>query len=432
MKSLNEIAFENVYHLLLHYVSAVSTYVGRAKTVKTVRELLDEYLIGPKYSPMREKMIAKYSQNHNFQWEELYLVLDCVLDESSVKFAEYFTSHFHAPPPHHAVSLINTVVKRCPLLQELSLTIAHYRPILTLQHESLIAKSFSQLGNLTKLELNWSRQSSLPSSDYIQFYSLIGNSCPKLVQLKLGQHFPFGNDQALALVLGEKVHLLPESMKQQIRQTVLRVKIDDKYITPMCKSLQHLEAHFTQSTASSDAICLLTFVLHHLPKLEILDLNSCMDYYEDFDHFVALAVSNLHKPSDCTSRPPQTTVIPSECLGWTVNAPPPSNNLLILNLITILVTFRLIILNTFAESLNLRMLDSSVRQYVDVCSSNQLNAVASLCPRLKTVSFKDRYIERGDIELSPQQVASLFDNQFQQVIIYITVVPLPYKLINVY
>ena len=92
----------------------------------------------------------------------------------------------------------------------------------------------------------------------------------------------------------------------------------------------------------------------------------------------------------------------------------------------------LIILNAFAESLNLRMLDSSVRQYVDVCSSNQLNAVASLCPRLKTVSFKDRYIERGDIELSPQQVASLFDNQFQQVIIYITVVPLPYKLINVY
>ena len=67
MKSLNEIAFENVYHLLLHYVSAVSTYVGRAKTVKTVRELLDEYLIGPKYRPMREKMIAKYSQNQSKQ-----------------------------------------------------------------------------------------------------------------------------------------------------------------------------------------------------------------------------------------------------------------------------------------------------------------------------------------------------------------------------
>ncbi len=51
-----------------------------------------------------------------------------------------------------------------------------------------------------------------------------------------------------------------------------------------------------------------------------------MDYCEDFDHFVALAVGNLHKPSDCTSRPPQTTVIPRERLGWTVNAPPPGIN----------------------------------------------------------------------------------------------------------
>ena len=64
------------------------------------------------------------------------------------------------------------------------------------------------------------------------------------------------------------------------------------------------------------------------------------------------------------------------------------------------------------------MLDSSVRQYVDVCSSKQLTAIASLCPRLKSISFKDRYIERDDVELSPVDVESLFATNFQQVINY--------------
>jgi len=75
------------------------------------------------------------------------------------------------------------------------------------------------------------------------------------------------------------------------------------------------------------------------------------------------------------------------------------------------------------------MLESSVRQYLDVCSFNQLNAVASLCPRLETVSFKDRYIERGYIELTPYQVGALFENQLQQVKYIVDYCAVPLQLI---
>ena len=421
VQNLYESAFNVVYRMVVRYVSLVSKRAtNKVRTVTAVRELLDEYLIGPKYGPVREKLLKKYTQTHNFKWKELVLFLDCVLDDSSVKFSEYFSTIIETDrqPPFHVINLLKTVTDRCPLLQELSITIAHHRPILLLQHEPLVAKSFSQLENLTKLDLNFSRQSSSPSSDYIPFYSQLGKNCPNLIYLKLGQHFPFGNEQAVALALGDKMHFLPESVKLQMwkthNQLSRRLRFEDQYITPLCKSLQHLEAHYTRPDYcfSYDAINLLTFVLHHFSKLEILDLNSCMDYYEDFDHYLAQAVTILHHHDSSQS---STANGIGSRLKWTVNSPPPRKYFIFSLSTDNIIKFLVLI---YAESLNLRMLDSSVRQYVDVCSSKQLTAIASLCPRLKSISFKDRYIERDDVELSPVDVESLFATNFQQVINY--------------
>jgi len=59
VKTLQGITFQTVYSLVMRFVSAVSTADGtdREETVKAVRELLDEFLIGPKYSPIRKNLV---------------------------------------------------------------------------------------------------------------------------------------------------------------------------------------------------------------------------------------------------------------------------------------------------------------------------------------------------------------------------------------
>ena len=93
VKTLKGITFQTVYSLVMRYVTAVSTDgTDRAQTVKVVREFLDEFLIGPKYSPIRKNLEKKYYSNYSqmVNWHQLHLFLDCVLDNSWLQFSMHF------------------------------------------------------------------------------------------------------------------------------------------------------------------------------------------------------------------------------------------------------------------------------------------------------------------------------------------------------
>ena len=144
VKTLQGITFQTVYSLVMRFVSAVSTADGtdREETVKAVRELLDEFLIGPKYSPIRKNLVKEYYFNSSTQmvdWHRLHLFLDCVLDHSWIQFSMHFLpAHKQKMPPggysFHFINLIKTIIDRCPQLKEISITSCFNRQSVLAEH----------------------------------------------------------------------------------------------------------------------------------------------------------------------------------------------------------------------------------------------------------------------------------------------------------
>ena len=114
VKTLKGITFQTVYSLVMRYVSAVSTDgTDREDTVKAVRELLDEFLIGPKYSPIRKDLVKKYYFNSSLivDWHKLHHFLDCVLDNSWIQFSMHFLPAHEKQMPDDNVVMSSTLVR---------------------------------------------------------------------------------------------------------------------------------------------------------------------------------------------------------------------------------------------------------------------------------------------------------------------------------
>ena len=267
----------------MNYGYAVAANLSlKPKFIQAVRETFDEYLIWPTYSKIREDVNKNYFESKMFKWTTLVLLLDCILDGTKISFEEKFSSTVTSFPSNHVIPIIKTLVYRCPFLRKIRITICHQRPILLVQEEALIANCLSSLSKLTILELDWNLGSrSNWTSDYVPFYSQLGNCCAKLNHLILGAHFPFiKKKQALALVLGAKKYpLLSNTMKKIIAP---RLKFYPNYITPICTSLTLLKVYAHQPACkysesvyeSTDTVRLFSFLLNHFTKLEIADFNS--------------------------------------------------------------------------------------------------------------------------------------------------------------
>ena len=400
VETLNKYAFDSVFELVMGYISSVFTGADRAKTVKAVRDLLNEYLVGQRYSVERKNLETRYSNNVKgiLNWNELHLFLDCVLDESWVNFNSHWQAHqlktVDRVSPFYALNHIQTVIDHCPQLKEFSMTLPSFNSSIPREHEVLIAKSFLLLENLTNLHLACA---SPPSSDFLPFFTQLGNSCPKLVYLKLGEHFPFNKEQCLALVLGEKVNLLSESIKQQIWNNKL-VQFNYNCTTPICSSLKYLHTH------SSDDYCMwsLILLLRHVPELELLNICPKENISDQFSKVLTL----LH-----TVPAEQLLIItiPAAGLQWTFNAPPPGKNsfCLIFAVVSIKVLFY------FTVSLKLKKFKEV---FLNISSSKVMRAVASLCPRLKNIYLRGCWSTDVDDELiSPLEIEFLFSNYFREV-----------------
>ena len=179
---------------------------------------------------------------------------------------------------------METTARHCVSIQGLSFAVPHS----TLWNPGVkCARSFSGFTNLTFLEVGWSSaKMNSNATKCTEFFTYLGNSCPKLKKLKLGLYlnhrFPFGFEQQLAFILGEadSCELIPFSVMDGFRgsSTALhRLQFDSEDITPICSSLQSFEV--LSSYGNGDIgfdhrreVSSVAFMLRHIPGLKKLSV----------------------------------------------------------------------------------------------------------------------------------------------------------------
>ena len=315
VKSLKAIVIEEViFSELINCVSSEQSVLDRAKTVADVRQKLEEYLVGEAYGPVRWELVKKFCTTQ-FDWKTLHLVLDCLLDAFFIKLPdkELLLDTLKADADQHAVDLIRTVVDRCPNLKHFSLTgYCQNCPVLEMQ-EPLLPTLFAKWSNLTVLDIQFCCPSK--DSDCLDFYSSLGQSCPNLNKLILGNKWKILTiKQLLAFLIGEGADVL--FMPKDIH----RVQFYQEHI--MFKNLKHLEVGFSPNVPLLALSSRMAFFLRHLPLLEHFD-----DSTQLIDEgYIPLAISLLIEDYG----PPQETVVKTgvNCFKFILNPPPPGKELI--------------------------------------------------------------------------------------------------------
>ena len=98
------------------------------------------------------------------------------------------------------------------------------------------------------------------NEECLEFFSSLGYSCPQLTTLCLHQ-IPFGADQFLALVLGNKKNLLPPEFPKDF-DGLKDLQFSPESVSPICSSLKELCFYKDQ-----DDKC-VPFFLRHFKRLE--------------------------------------------------------------------------------------------------------------------------------------------------------------------
>ena len=141
--------------------------------------------------------------------------------------------------------------------------------------------------NLTKLELAWPR---IDDNSGYQFLSDIGNSCPTVKHLKLGNKrhpFDFFMFESLALVIGDRTSLFPSGIMRHPNGIAQQFQFAEENVTGICRSLESLSVWSTLRTGpppvmlsrrmrafpSSSLVSFMAFLLRHIPRLQKLGVS---------------------------------------------------------------------------------------------------------------------------------------------------------------
>jgi hypothetical protein len=191
--------------------------------------------------------------------------------------------------------------------------------------------------NLSKLKLNLST-----SSDCIPFFTNLGTSCPNLKILHLGHTFPFELNQQLALILGQRAALLPQShplklLKLGVDETNLHhLQFNKEHTTPICQSLEVLyatidckERHLMDGEDEEMLISSRALLLRHFPRLKNCEVETRLWS----SYRCPRAIQLLHDASQLSGD--NITIIEMtgqvenrngdflRGLKWSINSPPP-------------------------------------------------------------------------------------------------------------
>jgi len=169
------------------------------------------------------------------------------------------------------------------------------------------------LTRLTNLTLSFGTE-----ENCINLFSSLGQSCPQLTVLQLGQ-MPFGPVQVLAIVLGNKRALLPPDFLNKM-EYLEDLQISLESLNLICSSLKELQYHCGDENGCQNPP--VGLILRHFQSLEKLQLLSCC---EKFNSSAAIVVQDWYKSQNKRKSPrfqkKQTLTMSSDKLGtlqWTV------------------------------------------------------------------------------------------------------------------
>jgi len=187
------------------------------EVVSDLKLKLNKYLVG-KTRHLREKLWEECNNQffrvivNGKRANDICDFLSCVLDDK-FHHLEVCSSLIRSEVPlqlqlqllqgkFYPVHLIETIAQNSPSLSSLHFNTRLWKSPSKAALE-LFAKAFLSLKNLTILNINWRS-----TGDFSAFFNHIGQSCPNLTSLQLGEHtesWSYSLDQLLGLVVGEEV-----------------------------------------------------------------------------------------------------------------------------------------------------------------------------------------------------------------------------------
>ena len=205
---------------------------------------------------------------------DLWAFLDCVLDNSFKELEMHVAFPGCEPNP----KLIQTIVKRSPLLEKLELDFSLMK---TWTKINMLKPMFSPLAfleHLTELRLLWLKELNKDVKLRPTLLNLVGKSCPLLSTLVVLGGRVFTKKEIYGLFVGDLVQdTIPrgsETAEWFEDYEFSRLKVPEKILVPMCFTLKELrlsghgKSNDHLETYGSSAI----FILRHIPLLEKLDL----------------------------------------------------------------------------------------------------------------------------------------------------------------
>ena len=298
---------------------------SRDNNVEGIRIRLGDNLVGSSFQirhQLVQRFLSEVTDNTGWSSDTILSFLDSILDEtfSKLDFIAKEEEDYHPLALVDPVKLLKVFARRSPLINKLKLCFG--LPRRSVPFKPMIGQMLAVFKNLTSLSLDWKTT----DRSCLLFFEALGDSCPKLITLKLLGHLPFGIQQVLALMLGKKRELLPRDFLEEIggEEELAEVQFTRESVTPICNSLKHFK-HSNSDDCLNPVFCSsaasLAFILRHFPQLQ-----TWIDSGQEFK-VLGTSVQLLHKQQQLASSinlNQQATTKISEELGliqWRLNVP---------------------------------------------------------------------------------------------------------------
>lgn len=350
-------------------------------------------------------------------------ILDAILDESLIDLDinipfTYSRSSFS--------QLMCVIAFRCPKLSTLTITFFEKKAGSIKLTRRAPIKRISHLGSplecLTSLRL-FSPGHQPPTYPYNleSVLGIIGQTCPKLENLDMGDFRRKKKRSILALLLGPTLicDLFPLADEGWTRESVLyKLRIPTKYLNACCFTLKTLTPMQVPRYGSEHA-----FALRHLPKIQSWDPDS-----RSAGAIPVRLIKAIHKAEEKPLHPDQQAAFEDACRASTIalarrQAPVTSSfsrnvqlelNLKVAAASTLLsgngaYCFDNIVVITFLYTLAGPLSIETISN-VPVRDGNALAAVGFLCPHLTSIGFED---DKNPDDYVANDVTSVYRTMFK-------------------
>jgi len=176
---------------------------SRENYVEEIRIRLIDNLVGSSCQ-IRHKLLQRFlsevTDGTGWSSDTILSFLDSILNEtfSKLDLIAKEEEDYHPLALVDPLKLLKVFARNSPLINKLKLCFG--LPRRSVPFKPIIGQMFAVFKNLTSLSLDWKTT----DRSCLLFFTALGDSCPKLITLKLLGHLPFGIQQVLALMLGKK------------------------------------------------------------------------------------------------------------------------------------------------------------------------------------------------------------------------------------